>query len=147
MHLHLGADHAAYELKQELVDRLSAGGHTVTDHGPPNGDRVDYPDFAAKVCRAVLGQPGSVGVLVCGSGVGMSIAANKFRGIRAAHVQDPLTARLSREHNDANVLCLGPRIIGPETAWACVTAWLGAAFEGGRHSDRLEKIRLLEEGG
>lgn len=145
MHLHLGADHAAIDLKNDLVTRLRNGGHTVTDHGPHSEARVDYPDFAAAVCREVAKEPGCLGILICGSGVGMSMAANKIRGIRAAHVQDSLTARLSREHNDANVLCLGARILGPELAMDCVRAWLEASFEGGRHAGRIQKIHALEE--
>ncbi len=142
--VHLGADHAAVDLKNELADRLRDAGHTVQDHGPATADRVDYPDYAEKVGRAIQENDGHLGILVCGSGIGMSISANKLTGIRAAHVQDPLSARLSRQHNDANVLCLGARILGPELAWDIVENWLSASFEGGRHTGRVDKIRRLE---
>lgn len=143
---HLASDHAATELKEFLKNSLISAGHEVRDLGPFSIDRVDYPDYAKLVCDAVLQNPGHFGILLCGSGIGMSIAANKIPGIRAAHVQDPLSASLSRQHNDATVLCLGARILGPELALACVQNFLAATFEGGRHKDRIAKIHALEPG-
>jgi ribose 5-phosphate isomerase B len=105
---------------------------------------MDYPDIAATVGRQVLATPEALGILVCGSGIGVAIAANKLRGIRAAHCHDPISARLSRQHNDANVLTLGERLVTPLLAEEIVRAWLAAAFEGGRHQQRVDKMAALE---
>jgi len=142
----IGSDHAGFELKGLLTEHLLALGHRVEDHGAKDLSRVDYPDYAASVARAVADARADFGVIICGTGVGMSIAANKIRGIRAAAVSEPTSARLAREHNDANILCLGQRIIGPDQARACAEAFLAASFEGGRHQPRIAKISALEEG-
>lgn len=140
----VGADHAGFRLKQLLADRLRALGHEVDDHGTMSEERVDYPDYAVSVARAVAGGDATLGVLVCGSGVGVSIAANKIAGIRAATVHDYTSARLAREHNDANIVCLGARFLGEQVAIDALDAFLGAAFEGGRHIDRVAKITALD---
>jgi ribose 5-phosphate isomerase B len=140
----IGADHGGVILKQALVDALAAAGHDVADHGTHGTASVDYPDVAAVVAGAVAGGDADRGVLVCGSGIGVSIAANKVPGARAALVHDATTARLAREHNDANVLCLGERTTGAVVALDALAAWLGADFAGGRHQGRLDKIADLE---
>jgi ribose 5-phosphate isomerase B len=140
----VGADHAGFRLKQLLADRLRALGHEVFDLGTLNEERVDYPDFAVAVARSVAGGEAELGVLVCGSGVGVSIAANKVAGIRAATVHDFTSARLAREHNDANIVCLGARFLGEQVAIDALDAFLGATFEGGRHVDRVAKISALD---
>ncbi|MBM4441178.1 MAG: ribose 5-phosphate isomerase B [Candidatus Rokubacteria bacterium] len=142
--LALGADHAGFALKQDLKQWLVANGHTVVDAGTHTADSVDYPDFAAAVARAVTSGEASGGVLVCGTGIGMAIAANKVPGIRAAVCHDEETARLSRRHNDLNVLALAGRATSCEQAIGIVAAWLGTAFEGGRHERRLAKVAELE---
>lgn len=142
----LASDHAGFELKQALVDALRAReGLRVVDLGPATADRVDYPDYAVKLARQVVGEDADFGVLVCGSGIGMSIAANKVPGARAALVHDELTARLARQHNDARIVCVGSRTLGPLMAQAAVDAFLEAGFEGGRHADRVAKIHAAEE--
>jgi ribose 5-phosphate isomerase B len=143
MRIAVGSDHAGFALKQMLADHLRAGGHDVVDCGTHSEERVDYPDFGAAVGRAVAGGDAEAGVCVCGSGIGIAIAANKIAGIRAATVHDVTSARLSRQHNDANVICLGERLVGPEVARDAVDAWLGAAFEGGRHTGRVAKLDAL----
>ena len=140
----VGADHAGFRLKQLLADRLRALGHEVFDLGTMSEERVDYPDFAVAVARSVAGGEAELGVLVCGSGVGVSIAANKVGGIRAATVHDFTSARLAREHNDANIVCLGARFLGEQVAIDALDAFLGATFEGGRHVDRVAKISALD---
>lgn len=139
----VASDHAGYELKEAVAAHLGALGHEVTDLGADSTDRVDYPDYGAAIGRAVVGGEVEMGVAVCGSGIGIAIAANKIAGVRAATVHDATSAHLAREHNDANVLCLGERLIGPAVAIEAVDAWLGANFEGGRHSGRVEKINAL----
>ena len=138
----IGADHAGFELKQHLIAELSDV--EWLDLGPSSSDRVDYPDYAAAVCRAILEGKAASGVLVCGSGIGMSIAANKFPGIRAAHAESEAAGRLAKQHNNANVVCVGARLSAPEYACSIVNAWLSAQFEGGRHEDRIKKITVLE---
>ena len=140
----LGADHAGYHLKQALAQHLKAQGHQVDDVGCHTEERCDYPDLGAAVGRAVTIGAADVGVCVCGTGIGISIAANKVRGVRAAVVHDVETGRLAREHNDANVVCLGARILGAGAAADTVDAFLAATFEGGRHAGRLHKIHELE---
>lgn len=140
--VHVGSDHAGVELRRELIADLVAQGHTLaSEHGPGSADEsVDYPDVAAAVCAQVLADPGSLGLLVCGTGQGMAIAANKRPGIRAAVVLDPVSAAMAREHNDANVLCLGARVAGALLAKALLRAFLAARFAGGRHARRVAKI-------
>lgn len=139
-----GADHAGRSLKDLLVEHLCAHGHEVEDLGTHTDDRVDYPDFGAAVARRVVSGGADLGLAVCGTGIGISIAANKVPGARAALVHDVTTARLARQHNDANVICLGERTTGPETARQALDAFLAAGFEGGRHVGRLGKISDLE---
>lgn len=140
------SDHAGFALKDALIEIFRGRGDLrVVDLGPTNADRVDYPDYAVKLARQVVGEDADFGVLVCGSGIGMSIAANKVPGARAALVHDELTARLARQHNDARIVCVGSRTMGPLMAEAAVAAFLGADFEGGRHADRVAKIHAHEE--
>lgn len=139
-----GCDHAGFELKEQLVQHLEESGHDVVDLGTDSSDRVDYPDFGAAVGRAVANSEAELGVCVCGSGIGIAIAANKISGVRAATVHDATSGHLAREHNDANVVCVGARLIGPEVAKEAVDAFLAAQFEGGRHADRVAKISLLD---
>ncbi len=137
----LASDHAGYELKAQLGVQLSGAGHTILDLGCDGPESVDYPDFAAAMAAVIRDGRAERGVLICGSGIGISIAANRHPGIRAALVHDVTTARLAREHNDANVLALGARIVGPEIAKDCVEAFLVTAFAGGeRHSRRVAKL-------
>ena len=143
MKIAIASDHAAVDLRLQVTERLEALGHEVEDFGPEPGERVDYPKYAAAVAGAVVAGDAEAGVLLCGSGIGMSIAANKVIGIRAALVHDATTARLAREHNDANVLCLGARTTGPLVALECVEAWLSAGFEV-RHQPRLDQIARME---
>lgn len=136
----LGSDHAGVALKAALVLHLRAAGHEVLDRGPSDETSVDYPDYAALVCRDLLSGEALRGILVCGSGIGMSIAANRFPGIRAALCFDEELARLSRAHNDANVLCLGARFVDAVRGCRMVDAWLATPFEGGRHGRRVAKL-------
>ena len=140
----VGSDHAGYTLKQRLAAELRTLGHEVLDLGAHDADRVDYPDFGAAVGRAVAGAEADLGVCVCGSGIGIAMAANKVPGVRAAPVHDATSARLARQHNDANVLCLGERLLDPDVASEAVRAWLDAEFEGGRHVGRVAKLAELD---
>ena len=142
----VGADHAGYHLKTDLIAVLTDAGHTVVDCGTHSTDRVDYPDFGAAVGRSVASGEAEAGLCVCGSGIGIAIAANKIPGVRAATVHDVTSAHLAKEHNDANVICIGERLTGPEVAKEAVLAFLGATFEGGRHTGRVAKIDALLEG-
>jgi ribose 5-phosphate isomerase B len=136
----IAADHAGFDLKSVLVDELRKAGHTVIDLGTNSADSVDYPDFADAVAKAIKAKQAERGVLVCGTGIGISIAANRHRGVRAALCRDSTDARLAREHNDANVLVLGGRTTGVETARDCLKSFLATAFSGGRHVRRVEKM-------
>lgn len=136
----IGSDHAGLELKAGLVAHLTAAGHNVTDLGPTEAKSVDYPDFAKAVCAKVLETPGSAGILVCGTGIGMSMAANRMPGIRAALCVNEYLARMTRLHNDANVLCLGERVIGQGLAASIADVFVDTAFEGGRHQRRVDMI-------
>ena len=142
--LAVGADHAGFELKGRLAEHLRELGHEVVDLGTHDGERSDYPDFGAAVGRAVASGEADIGVCVCGSGIGIAMAANKIAGIRAATVHDVTSARMSRAHNDANVFCVGQRFIGEQTALDALGAFLEAEFEGGRHGPRVEKINALD---
>lgn len=142
--LALGADHAGYQLKNHLAEKLAAAGHEVLDLGTHDGQSVDYPDFAAAVGRAVAAGDAELGILVCGSGIGVAIAANKVAGVRAATCNDLYTARLSRAHNDANVLAIGARVVGQGLAEEIAATFLASTFEEGRHSRRVDKIHHLE---
>ena len=143
MRIAVGSDHAGFELKESLADHLREGGHEIVDCGTYSGDRVDYPDFGAAVGRAVRDGNAEGGLCVCGSGIGIAMAANKIAGIRAATVWDATSAHLAREHNDANVICIGERLVGPAVAEEALDAWLGASFEGGRHEGRVAKIDAI----
>ncbi|MBX3468749.1 MAG: ribose 5-phosphate isomerase B [Planctomycetes bacterium] len=145
MRIYAASDHAGFSLKKALVTEARRFGHEVTDLGPDDEQRVDYPDFAAAVGRAVAGDPGSRGLICCGTGIGVCIAANKVPGVRCAVVWDEATARLSREHNDANVLAIGGRLFSVNDAVRMLDVWLTTNFEGGRHAERVEKIRRLED--
>jgi ribose 5-phosphate isomerase B len=142
----LGADHAGFPLKEDVKAWLAARGHQVLDFGTDSAQSVDYPDYALPVADAVSRGAAARGVLVCGTGIGMAMAANKVPGVRAAVCADPQTARLSREHNDANVLALGGRLTGRAAALEIVETWLTTDFAGGRHTRRVEKIAALERG-
>ena len=145
MKIALGADHAGYELKDAIKQRLQQKGIEVVDRGTSNADSVDYPDYARIVAQEVAGKRADMGILVCGSGIGMAISANKIDGIRAANVSTEYEAQMSREHNNANILALGARILQPEQAFAIVEKWLETAFAGGRHERRVEKIGQIEK--
>ncbi|HEV8438486.1 MAG TPA: ribose 5-phosphate isomerase B [Methylomirabilota bacterium] len=140
----LGADHAGFELKEALKSWLIDQGYHVLDYGTHSTDSVDYPDYAAQVAEAVADRKVERGLLVCGTGIGMAITANKVPGVRAALCCDLYTARMSREHNDANVLTLGGRLMGPEMALDILKMWLETDFAGGRHQRRVDKIEELE---
>jgi len=139
----VGCDHAGYALKTLLIEHLRDSGHEVLDLGTDSTDRVDYPDFGAAVGRAVAGGEAELGLAVCGSGIGIAMAAGKIPGIRAATVHDVTSAHLAREHNNANVVCMGARLIGPEVAPEALDAFLGATFQEGRHTARVAKIDAL----
>jgi len=141
----LGSDHAGFALKEEIKDYLREAGVEYHDFGTFGPEAVDYPDFALAVAEAVAHGRFERGILCCGTGVGVAIAANKVPGIRAALCHDTFSARASREHNDANVLTLGARVIGPGLAREVVAVWLAAEFAGGRHRRRVDKIRAIEE--
>jgi ribose 5-phosphate isomerase B len=144
MRIALGADHAGVALKDALKAHLEARGHTVVDAGTHGEASVDYPDFAQQVAHAVRDQQVDRGVLVCGSGIGMAIAANKVSGIRAAAIGDTTSARLAREHNDLNVLALGARLTPPDVARDILDVFLDTPFAGGRHEQRVSKIHAEE---
>jgi RpiB/LacA/LacB family sugar-phosphate isomerase len=140
----IGSDHAGYSLKERLKTWLAADGHRVLDHGTHSTESVDYPDYAAAVAESVGSGEAERGVLVCGSGVGMAMAANKVAGVRAVAAQDADVVRLSRQHNDANVLTLGARLTAPVRALELVQTWLATPFEGGRHERRVDKLARLD---
>ena len=140
----LGADHAGFPLKEDLKSWLIARGHDVVDLGTQSSESVDYPDFAVGVGSAITAGKAERGVLVCGTGIGMAMAANKVPGIRAAACTDAFSARMSREHNDANILALGARITARDAAIEILEIWLEAEFAGGRHARRVEKILALD---
>jgi ribose 5-phosphate isomerase B len=142
MHVIIGSDHAGYELKQHLKAHLEAAGNQVEDKGPNSGDSVDYPDFAHAVATAVKAGGGVLGIVICGSGNGVNISANKHAGVRSALAWTPEIASLARAHNNANVLALPARFITDSDAVLIVDAFLAADFEGGRHQRRVEKIEL-----
>ena len=145
MRIAIASDHAGFEEKQLLVGYLKELGHEVADLGPANDDRVDYPDFAKLVAHDVADGKVDRGVLVCGTGIGMAVAANKVHGIRAANVTSPEFAALAREHNDANIVTVSGRFVDDATNRAIVKAFLETEFAGGRHTGRVEKIMALEQ--
>jgi ribose 5-phosphate isomerase B len=147
MKIAIGADHAGFAAKEEIKSVIKALGHQVLDQGTNSDASVDYPDYAEKVARLVVGGEADRGVLICGTGIGMSIAANKIHGIRAAVVTDQKTAELSRKHNDANVFCAGARNTPVVKIAESLKVWLQTEFEGGRHQNRVGKIATLEQKG
>lgn len=136
----VGCDHVGLELKKHVIEHLESRGIDVKDYGTDTAERTDYPVFAKAVADAVVSGECDGGILICGTGVGISIAANKVRGIRAVVCSEPYSARLSREHNDTNVLSFGSRVVGRDLALMIVDAWLGGEYEGGRHSKRIDMI-------
>jgi ribose 5-phosphate isomerase B len=147
MKWYVGADHAGFALKKVLVEKLAGFGDEVVDLGTQNGtESVDYPEYGERVARAVVaGKGDGLGLVVCGTGIGISIAANKIDGVRAARVTDPYSAKMAREHNDANVLCLGERVTGPGIAEDILRIFRDTPFAGGRHQRRIDKIADLEK--
>lgn len=144
MRIIIGSDHAGFDQKEAIREHLGEQGHVVIDAGPFNTDSVDYPDFARSVGASVAAGDADAGVLVCGTGIGMAIAANKVAGVRAANVTDPGFARLSREHNDANVITLSGRFVPTQTNIEIVDAFVSTPFAGGRHQDRVDKISAMD---
>ena len=144
MRLVCGSDHAGLRLKEELKKHLEEKGITVYDVGTHSNESCDYPDYAVQVARAVARHEADFGLLVCGTGIGMAITANKIAGVRAASVSDTFSAHASREHNDANVLCIGERVVGLGLAKDILDAFLGGQFQGGRHVGRVAKINALD---
>ena len=141
----IGSDHGGLELKEAVKAALASRCMDVEDYGTNSADSVDYPDFAEKVAGAISRGDAELGILVCGTGIGMSIAANKFPGVRAALATDEFMAQMAKEHNNANILVLGGRVLQVDLAIKMVNAWLDAAYAGGRHQQRLDKIAKVEE--
>jgi ribose 5-phosphate isomerase B len=142
--LAIGADHAGFALKEDVRRGLEAAGHVVRDFGTDSAASVDYPDYALAVARSVQSGEAERGILICGTGIGMAISANRVRGVRAASCSDCYSARMARAHNDANVLAFGARVVGPGLAAELVRAFLETPFEGGRHQGRVHKIEKIE---
>ena len=145
MRIAFAADHAGYELKDALIAWLLEAGHEAIDLGTNGPESVDYPDFGARLARAIERGEAERGIVVCGSGIGISIAVNRNPACRCARVDDPLSAQLAREHNDANVLAFGGRLIGPDMAKACILAFLDTDFSGGRHQRRVDMLSAILE--
>ncbi len=141
----IGSDHGGFELKGHVIKYLESKGIEYTDVGTYSEDSCDYPDIAKKACDMVVSGEAQKGILICGTGIGISMAANKVKGIRAALCSDVYSAKMTRVHNDANVLCMGGRVLGRELAFMIVDAFLENEFEGGRHQNRIEKIHALEK--
>lgn len=144
MNIGVGGDHGGYELKTEIAAYLTSLGHEVTDYGSHSGARVDYPEYGRVVGEAVAAGHVDLGIAICGSGVGISVAANKVRGVRCSCVSEPYSARLARLHNDANVLAMGGRVVGVELAKMIVDEFIGTKPEGGRHAERREQLAALD---
>ena len=144
MKFYIATDHAGIDLKDYTVELLKEKGHEVIDLGPFSKDRVDYPDYAVKVSESVLADATSQGILICGSGIGMSMAANRHTGIRAALCHDAYTAMVARGHNNANILCFGERIVGKGVAESILDSWIASSFDGGRHCGRVDKIEAIK---
>ncbi len=145
MKIGIASDHVGMELKPTIIEFIKELGYEVEDYGPQNTERIDYPKYGKKVADSVVNKDVDLGILICGTGVGISIAANKVKGIRAVVCSEPYTARLSREHNNTNILAFGSRVIGSELAKMIIQQWLEAEFEGGRHANRVEMIGNIEE--
>ena len=145
MRIAVASDHRGVRVKDQIVAQVRALGHDVDDCGPFDTESVDYPDYARIVASAIAAGTADRGILICGSGMGMCIAANKFPGVRAVTCHDDFTAEMSRRHNDANVMCLSADLLGDRLLTRIVETWLSTAFEGGRHARRVEKIRAIED--
>lgn len=145
MKIAVASDHRGVEMKSKILDMIRGHGHESLDYGPNAAESVDYPDYASKVAAAVSEKKIDRGILICGTGIGMCIVANKFEHVRAACVNDQLTAELSRRHNDANVMCLSADLIGAQSLGRMIESWLKTEFEGGRHLRRVEKIAEIEK--
>ena len=146
MKIAIGNDHVALDMKNHIKAYIESKGHTVSDFGAYTDERTDYPIYAARVSNAILSGECELGILICGTGVGMSIAANKYKGIRAACVSDTFSARLTRQHNDTNVLCFGARVVGLGIACDLCDNFLEAEYEGGKHAKRVDMIMAIEAG-
>ena len=144
MRIGITSDHAAHNLRIELIPRLRELGYDVVDRGPATAERTDYAKWGVRLAREVAAARFDVGIAICGSGIGMSIAANKVKGIRAACVSEEYSAAMSRRHNNANILSFGSRVVGPDVALAICEAFLNASFEGGRHAGRVAQLRQLD---
>lgn len=144
MHIVIGSDHAGPDLKAHITGHLRASGHTVTDVGTYSDASTDYPDHAAAAAALVTSGEADLGIVICGSGVGIGISANKIHGVRCVICSEPYSAVMGRRHNDANMLALGARVVGPDLALMIVDAFLGGEFEGGRHQRRVDKIMALD---
>ncbi len=145
MRLVIASDHAGFSLKTALLEYLLARGDEATDLGPSSATRCDYPDYAHAVCCAIQRGDADAGVLICGTGIGVSMTANKHVGIRAAVVSDAFSAKATKQHNNANVLCMGERVVGVGLAQEILNAWLSAKFEGGRHQMRIDKMMAYDQ--
>lgn len=144
MKIAIGCDHGGYELKQAVVKHLEEKGYEVVDYGCHGPESVDYPVYGEKVGRAVAGGECELGVLICGTGIGISLAANRVKGVRAAVCSEPYSAEMTRRHNNANIIAFGARVVGEGTALTIVDAFLGASFEGGRHARRVDMLEAIE---
>ena len=142
MKFYIACDHAGFNIKDKVKEIVEGLGHAIVDLGTNSNERVDYPDFAHKLSLEVLKGEGSYGILICGTGIGMSLAANKHKGIRAALCHDAYTAKMARAHNDANVLCFGERVVGLGVIESIIESWCNTSFEGGRHANRVKKIEI-----
>lgn len=145
MKIAVASDHRGYIVKEKIIRMINGMGHEAFDYGPGNAESVDYPEFASKVAKAISHKEIDRGILICGSGIGMCIVANKYDGVRAAPCHDDLTAEMSRLHNDANVLCLSADLLGDRLVNRMVEIWLSTEFEGGRHARRLDRIAEIEK--
>lgn len=143
--LAIGSDHGGFELKNHIIKHLEEKGISYKDYGTYNENSIDYADCAKPVCEAIINGEADNGILLCGTGIGISIAANKFKGIRAALCSDVYSAKMSKEHNNAQIICLGGRVTGRELAFMIVDTWLDSKFAGGRHADRIAKIHQIEK--
>ena len=143
--LAIGSDHGGFELKCHIIEHLKEIGVEYKDFGTYDEGSVDYPDIAEKVGKSVVSGESENGILICGTGIGISIAANKIKGVRAALCHDVYSAKMTKQHNNSNIICMGGRVIGRELAFMIVDTWLGEEFQGGRHADRVAKIHKLEE--
>jgi ribose 5-phosphate isomerase B len=145
MRIAVASDHRGFQVKEQIIELLRERGHDIDDAGTSSVESVDYPDFAAIVAKKIGDQTCDRGILICGTGIGMAIAANKFKGVRAAPCTDEVTAEISRRHNDLNVLCLSADLLSPRMMERMIETWLSTDFEGGRHLRRVEKISQLEQ--